>query len=76
MGSIKYLILFEIYCFQKYVRQAKRCFLLGTRLRGCDRYLVLQKSRLVDVLGLQPKLAAVSLEQIKADLSEWFQRFL
>ena len=24
----------------------------------------------------QPKLAAVSLEQIKADLSDWFQRFL
>ena len=36
-----------IYYFQKYVRQAKRCFVLGTRLRGCDRYLVLQKSQAV-----------------------------
>ena len=27
------------------MRQAKRCFALGTRLRGCDRYLVLQRSR-------------------------------
>ena len=25
------------------MRQAKRCFALGTRLRGCDRYLVLQR---------------------------------
>ena len=47
MGTIKYLILLEIYYFQKYVRQAKRCFLLDTRLRGGDRYLVLQKSQSV-----------------------------
>jgi hypothetical protein len=35
------------YYFQKSVRQAKRCFALGTRLRGCDRYLVLQRSHAV-----------------------------
>jgi hypothetical protein len=27
------------------VRQAKRCFALGTRLRGCDKYLVLKGFR-------------------------------
>ena len=29
------------------MRQAKRCFALGTRLRGCDRYLILQKPQAV-----------------------------
>ena len=34
-----------MYPFQKCERQAKRCFALGTRLRGCDGYLVLPSAQ-------------------------------
>ena len=45
------------------MRQAKRCFVLGTRLRGCDRYLVLQKSRpFVMSNRLQAAIAALAAD--------------
>ena len=52
------------------MRQAKRCFALGTRLRGCDRYLVLQRSRPVCFMKIVDFMRTTTPQKAQAFISQ------